>query len=86
MYHTVEMGEIMKVAANAVIKDGVGVVRCDNCGSRFYQSRADHRFCSITCHHEFHIAERRAAVEFFRAQRMSVWREEAKPDQRGMSK
>jgi len=67
---------------------GVAVAHCDNCGSRFYQSRADHRFCSITCHHEFHIAERRAAVEFFRAQRMSVRREEANPeDQRtGMNK
>ena len=59
----------MKVSANAVIEDGVA--HCDNCGSRFYQSRADHRFCSITCNHEFHIAERRAAMEFFRAQRMS---------------
>jgi hypothetical protein len=68
----------MKVAA--MIKDGVGVAHCDNCGSRFYQTRADHRFRSITCHHEFQIAERRAAVEFFRAQRMSV--REDKPDQR----
>jgi hypothetical protein len=57
----------MKVAANAI-------AHCDNCGSRFYQSRTDHRFCSITCHHEFHIAERRAAVELFRRQRMSVRR------------
>jgi len=62
----------MKAAANAVIKDGVSVAHCDNCGTRFYQSRADHRFCSITCHHEFHIAERKAALEFFRAQRMRV--------------
>jgi hypothetical protein len=69
----------MKVA-DAMIKGGVGVGWCDHCGSRFYQTRADHRFCSITCHHEFHIAERRAAVEFFRAQRMSV--REGKPDQR----
>lgn len=68
----------MKVAANAMIEDGVA--HCDNCGARFYQSRADHRFCSITCHHEFHIAERRAAVEFFRAQRMKVQRGEAKPE------
>jgi len=64
--------------AAVVIKDEVGVAHCDNCGRRFYQSRADHRFCSITCHHEFHIAERKAAVEFFRAQRMSVRCEEAK--------
>jgi hypothetical protein len=70
----------MKVAANAI-------AHCDNCGSRFYQSRGDHRFCSITCHHEFHIAERRAAVEFFRRQRMSVRREEGKARlAQGMSK
>jgi len=58
--------------AAAMIKDGVGVAWCDHCGARFYQIRADHRFCSITCHHEFHIAERRAAVELFRKQRMRV--------------
>ncbi len=45
---------------------------CDNCGARFYQTRADHRFCSLTCHHEFHAAERKAALEFFRSQRMKV--------------
>jgi hypothetical protein len=59
-------------AANA---NSVAVAVCDNCGEQFYQSRADHRFCSITCHHEFHIAERRAALEFFRAKRMTVQRE-----------
>ena len=66
----------MKVSANAVIEDGFA--HCDNCGSRFYQSRADHRFCSITCNHEFHIAERRAAMEFFRAQRMTVRQESSR--------
>ena len=60
------------------MKAAVAVTCCDNCGSQFYQSRAGHRFCSITCHHEFHIAERRAAVDFFRAQGMSPRREEAK--------
>ena len=56
----------MKVATNAVIENGIAIARCDNCGQRFYRSRADHRFCSITCNHEFHIAERRAALELFR--------------------
>ena len=60
----------MKVSANAVIEDGVA--HCDNCGARFYQSRADHRFCSIACNHEFHIAERRAAMEFFRTHRTCI--------------
>jgi hypothetical protein len=48
---------------------------CDNCGAQFFRSRADHRFCSIPCHHEFHIAERKAALEFFRAQQTKVQRE-----------
>ena len=70
----------MKVAANAMVKDNIAVAHCDNCGSRFYQSRGDHRFCSIDCHHEFHINERRAALEFFRSQRMTVRREEAETE------
>ena len=61
----------MKVAA---------VAHCDNCGARFDQSRADHRFCSIACNHEFHIAERRAAMEFFRWQRMTIRREEGETE------
>jgi hypothetical protein len=48
---------------------------CDNCGAQFFRIRADHRFCSIPCHHEFHIAERKAALEFFRAQQAKVHRE-----------
>jgi len=67
----------MKVATNAVIEDGVAVARCDNCGSRFYRGRASHRFCSISCNHQFHMAERRAALEWFRAHGLRVQREEA---------
>lgn len=66
----------MKVAANAVIEDGVAVARCDNCGSKFYRGREGHRFCSIICNHEFHIAERRAAIELFRASGLTVQRNE----------
>ncbi len=36
-----QVEETMKVAANAVIEDGITVARCDMCGSRFYRSRAD---------------------------------------------
>jgi hypothetical protein len=71
-----QVEETMKVAANAVIEDGITVARCDMCGSRFYRSRADNRFCSISCNRQFQITERRAALEFFRA-RMSLQREEA---------
>ena len=58
---------------------------CDNCGKRFYRSRADHRFCCLPCHHEFHITERRAAMEFFRTQRTKVQRETEPEEQREAS-
>ena len=53
------------IGSDASDHERTAVTHCDNCGARFYQSRADHRFCSIACNHEFHIAERRAAMEFF---------------------
>jgi hypothetical protein len=38
------------------------------------------RFCCRQCSDEFHLAERRAAMEFFRTQRMTVRREEAETE------
>ena len=46
----------------------------------FGRSRPITAFVSVTCNHEFHIAERRAAMEFFRTQRMTVRREEAETE------
>ena len=40
--------------------------QCDFCGAGFLRGRADHRFCSIPCKDQFHVAERRKAVALLR--------------------
>jgi hypothetical protein len=56
----------MKVATEAIEPD-VAVAHCHHCGVRFYRSRDNHRFCSPSCHTEFHAAERRTALAWYRA-------------------
>jgi hypothetical protein len=56
----------MRVTTEA-IEPGIAVAHCDHCGERFYRSRANHRFCSPDCHEQFHQAERRIALEWYRA-------------------
>jgi hypothetical protein len=41
--------------------------QCDWCGAPFYQGRADHRFCSVTCGQLWHCDERRQAIAAWRA-------------------
>jgi len=40
---------------------------CDYCGARFARLFHDQRFCSRRCSEAFHVAERKEAIEFFRA-------------------
>jgi hypothetical protein len=48
------------------------IAECEWCGNPMTLWLYRQRFCSRKCSDEFHAAERRQAVEFFRAQGMQV--------------
>jgi hypothetical protein len=46
---------------------GCGLMKCENCGKPVIPYLSQQRFCRRSCSDEFYQAERRQAVEWFRA-------------------
>jgi hypothetical protein len=58
----------MALVTNALeLDDNISVCHCATCGKLFYRGRDNHRFCSIECGKQWHMAERRAALTLYRA-------------------